>query len=556
MVHGREPLEQEIPRFSSPIQQAFKEGAWLTVLMGTGMGIILPSLIAYLEKNHRGEPKGILCLEQEPGLICAGLSVYDYSDVLKTGRILFALGPNLVDSLESICDANHLETLDPSQIRVFAGYFIDDPERKEDYEHALKSFKKYHEEKRKHYFDLLRKAEVYWSSPSENIQKIWTHLNDDRGDGGILLGLSEGFKEIGLDSKALFFKDRLFTRFYRCAYDFFSFQPDLILCINHSSNYVASFTQNVPIPRLIWYVDHPRNTVEVPYHPNDYAVGISESFSEEIEHRGGRFIGVVPAASKGMFQKPNLNSNWKHNVSYVGSVIDYSSVLQAMDKTSREWVETVVETQIEEPMKPLSKIMADFPPFAKILKELSDILKPHISKAIYMSGERIVGYFLYAEANTRRRIRFMAGLRNHNQVGIYGPPDWQNLLPNDLQMCYLGPIDTSNDLGELYRSSKVNLSINSLQGYDFLNPRIFEVPSAGGFLLAEWVPGIERFFEPEKELYWFDSMEGMLNSIDNVLEDEGKRLAVISRAQKRIQAEHLYKHRAEQILNYLSNIQS
>ncbi|RJP19888.1 MAG: glycosyltransferase family 1 protein [Candidatus Omnitrophota bacterium] len=553
LVHGRHPLEEEIVRFASPVQKAFSEGAWLVILMGSGMGIVLPTIAAYLEKHHRGEPKGVLGLEQDPGLLCAGMCLYDFQAVLKSGRILFAVGPNLADSLHTICERHHPETLEPEQMKIFTGYRVDDRERAADYEHAMREFRKIHEEKRKLYFDLLRSAEQYWSTFSGNIRKVWTHVNDDRGDSRILLGLAEGFREIELESNILHFRDRLFTRFYRCAHDFFSFQPDLILCINHSSNYVASFTEPVPIPRLIWYVDRPENTVEVPYHAHDYAVCVSESFIPEIERRGGRAIGVVPAASAGEFEKPPFHPTWKHDVAYVGSVVDHTTIFQSMDSKCRSWIEQVVETQILQPLKSPTEISAEISLESASKEKLIRLLEQHIPKSRFMSGDRLIEYFIYAEANTRRRVRMISALQNYKKLGIYGPADWARLLPNStLCRCYLGPIQSAKELGELYRSCKVNLSINSLQGFGFVNVRLFEVPTAGGFLVAEWVPGLENYFEHEKEMFWFSTQEEMPVVIDEALVDEGVRLATISRAQERIRKSHLYQHRAQMILDYLT----
>ncbi len=551
-VHGKEPLEREIVQFATPVQQAFHEGAWLVVLIGSGMGIVLPSIAAYLDKHHRGEPKGVLCLEQDPGLFCAGMCLYDYQALLQSGRILFALGPNLFESLLSVQEQHHLETLDPSQIRIFVSYRIEDTNRTADYEHAIQGFRKSHQESRNHYFDLLRTVQRQWSPPSSEIKKVWTHVNDDRGDGGILLGLADGFREIGLDSRYLFFKDRLFTRFYRCAHDFFSFQPDLILSINHSSDYVASFARDIPIRRLIWYVDHPRNTVEIPYNPNDYAVAFSPSFLEEIEQRGGRALGIVPAASRENFEKPPFQPHWKHDVAYVGSVIDFLTVFQQMNKQSRSWVESVLEEQLKNPLKPLSEILSNNPFPNESKTQLAEVLAQQIPKARFMNSDQLIAYFLYAEANTRRRLRFMMALKSFNRIGIYGPADWERLLPDDLRSCYLGPIETNEELGEFYRSCKVNLSINSLQGFDFINPRIFEVPALGGFLVAEWAPELETFFEQEKELFWFKTLEEMQELIELALSDEGLRLATISRAQERIRQDHLYRYRAQTILELLN----
>ena len=295
IVHGQGPPQEETAPFLRSVLQAFQNGAWLALIVGGGMGPWISSCAASLEQKHRGEPKGLLVLEQDPGLLCAGLALYDFSAAIQSGRILFGLGPNLVQQVKELYEAHHFETLDWSQVFVEPGYKITDPQRLADYQYLNENIRTLHQEQRAGYFELLHQAETYWSNPAPDVQKVWTHVTDDRAAGGILLGLAEGFRKAGLESRAFRLTDKLFTRFYRCAYDFFTFLPDLILCINHSSEYVAAFATEVPIPRVVWYVDHPANTVEVPYHSQDRVVGVAENFADEVRRRGGKWLGTLPA---------------------------------------------------------------------------------------------------------------------------------------------------------------------------------------------------------------------------------------------------------------------
>ncbi len=550
-VHNEHPNSQAIQTRIQQIQNAYKNGAWLLLFMAPGMGLFLSGIAGYLEQHHPGEPKGILCLEQDPGLLCAGFYVYDFAAAINSGRILFAFGPNLVESCKRLIDEHHLETLNTNQIVKNLGSMVHDIERKKDYTHAIQKFFEYHSNQRQKYFELLQESEKHWSTPVQQINRVWTHVTDGRAAGSMLLGLVQGFEQAGHETKALHFHDKLFTRFYRAAYSFYEFQPDLILAINHSSNYVASFAEPVPIPRLVWYVDHPEKTVEIPYHPYDCCVALSDRFFEEIERRGGKILGVLPAACTGQLQKPPLSPKWIHNVSYVGSVVDHSNIFTLLQEKSRIWIEEVIQFQLENPHHSLSEILNTIPPPARQIEEMASVLSQHISKARYMSATRLIEYFLYAESNTRRRVEFMKALKGISNVGIYGPTDWKGVLHDEeLLHCFYGPIENSLALENLYRLSKVNLGINSLQGMSFINPRAFDVPAAGGFLILEYVPGLENVFNGDRELVWFQSIAEMQEKINQALADEGGRMATISRAQHRLQAEHTYKHRAETILEY------
>ncbi|MBD3267607.1 glycosyltransferase [bacterium] len=548
VVHGPDSVQRNADAFSTPIIKGFQDSIWLAVVFGIGMGTALPAVITFMEKELKGQAKGLLCMEQDPGLLCAGFCLYNMAPLIATGRLLFASGPNLLQAVKDLFHFHRFETLDDSQMRFYAGSKITEPEREEDYRYTLQQCKAYHAETRQAYFDLLKQGEAYWSKPSQTVKRVWTQVNHESGGGKLLLGLAEGFHELGLQSKSLCFQDRLFTRFYRCAYDFFAFQPDMMLSLNHSSDYTASFAKPVPIPRLVWFVDHPRRTVHVPFHPHDWAIAVAESFFAEVRQRGGRPLGEVPAACSGSMEKPPLSPQWKHDVSYVGSVVDCTPILQNLDGAARTWVDDVVEQLLAEPEKDLETIIQETRLAAKTRKSIVQQLPAFFSKAAYMREEALLSYFLYVEANARRRIRLMSKLECRGHVGIYGPKDWLALLPERLHSCFQGPIQGTRELIDLYQNCKVTLSINSLQGFRFINPRVFEVPASGGFLLTEYVPGLETFFDKEKELPWFTTPEEMNEQIALSLKDEGERLAMISRMQRKLKAEHTFKHRAQLVL--------
>ena len=348
-VHGRMPVALEIERCLDLIRKGFQNRLWLAVVFAAGQGTIIPSVVSYLEKYHRGESKGLVLMEHDPGLLCAGLSVYDLEASIRSGRILFALGPDLPGSMIQLCEEHKFATLAEEQTGYFVGSGIEETKRKIEYQNSLQQYVLFYREARAAYLQLLKKAESNWSQPGRAIKKVWTQVNDERAGGRLVIGLAEGFQDAGLESSVLRFTDRLFTRFYRCAHHFFSYQPDLILSLNHSSNYTVSFAQGVPIPRVVWYVDHPSNTVDIPYHPHDFVVAVSNQFYPEIQRRRGTVLGILAAACSGQMEKPPSNQEWRHDVSYVGTVVDCSPILDQVSKDCRDAVYLIVENQIQNP---------------------------------------------------------------------------------------------------------------------------------------------------------------------------------------------------------------
>jgi spore maturation protein CgeB len=81
---------------------------------------------------------------------------------------------------------------------------------------------------------------------------------------------------------------------------------------------------------------------------------------------------------------------------------------------------------------------------------------------------------------------------------------------------------------EIFQTSKINLNFSGTKGgKKGWKGRILEVINAGGFLLTEYRPGIEEFFEIDKEIVCFKNANEMVEKIIYYLnhEEERKRIA-------------------------------
>lgn len=86
-----------------------------------------------------------------------------------------------------------------------------------------------------------------------------------------------------------------------------------------------------------------------------------------------------------------------------------------------------------------------------------------------------------------------------------------------------------NEMLDIFKTSKINLNfsktwvdLNKLQ----IKGRTFQVCLAGGFLLTEYAPGIETYFEIDKEIVCFKNPEEMLDKINYYLIHENERRTI------------------------------
>lgn len=96
-----------------------------------------------------------------------------------------------------------------------------------------------------------------------------------------------------------------------------------------------------------------------------------------------------------------------------------------------------------------------------------------------------------------------------------------------------------------FAESKICFNISML---DDLNMRTFEVMSTGSFLLTNWIPTIEEFFEDGKHLVLYRSEEEMIDKAKYYLAHDEERERIAQAGFEEVRAKHTIQHRVDVIL--------
>jgi spore maturation protein CgeB len=121
------------------------------------------------------------------------------------------------------------------------------------------------------------------------------------------------------------------------------------------------------------------------------------------------------------------------------------------------------------------------------------------------------------------------------------------------------------EIPEIYRTSRISLNFSgSGQNPDStgevgkrqIKARTFEVPGAGGFLLTEVAPGLERYFTIGGEIATFGSPGELIEKVHYYLSHPGERDAIARAGHARAIAEHTYEQRISEILEKLRALQA
>ena len=105
----------------------------------------------------------------------------------------------------------------------------------------------------------------------------------------------------------------------------------------------------------------------------------------------------------------------------------------------------------------------------------------------------------------------------------------------------------------IFQSSKINLSFSgTVQGPKRqLKGRMFQVCLAGGFLLTEYAPGLEQYFEFDKEIACFQTKEEMVDKIHYYLNHDAERRAIAQAGWQRATSEYTSGHMVAKVFNQI-----
>ena len=107
---------------------------------------------------------------------------------------------------------------------------------------------------------------------------------------------------------------------------------------------------------------------------------------------------------------------------------------------------------------------------------------------------------------------------------------------------------------EIFNASKINLNFSSSSfGHNIkhIHGRIFEVCMCGGFLLTEYVEGLEEYFEIGKEVVCFSSLPEAIEKIKYYLSHEAERLTIAEAGHIRSLKDHTWALRLDNLFKQI-----
>ena len=141
----------------------------------------------------------------------------------------------------------------------------------------------------------------------------------------------------------------------------------------------------------------------------------------------------------------------------------------------------------------------------------------------------------------------MLELVKKHPVSIYTNSNTHDLVKVD----YRGSVDYWTQMPKVFYGSKINLNFTIPNIKSGIPLRVWDVLGAGGFLITNYQPELENYFEPDEDLVIFESRQELAQKAAYYLKHEEQRRKIAENGYRKVKLNHSYSIRIKQMLQLL-----
>lgn len=369
-------------------------------------------------------------------------------------------------------------------------------------------------------------------------------------------GFAEGFRQSGYEIREFQFpfpfsqitpEDR-----FRFIWEVWKFQPDFFFLISHSSDLLAVGLESLPIPRLIWYADHPDHLSPYPHNPHDKVFAVWDEFSTALLQRnnlGGRFIGEIQSGAAPL--QFHFRNELACEVGFVGSVAGNTTIRREIGKDILSLIDQMVLAKLADHKKTWETLFTEYSLGESELAHIIAVLDRSLRRE-GMNDKQVATLFLHTECIRERRVKILSALHGFD-IKIFGNDDWNGLLQGTpLANAFQRRGLTSGECLDFYHSAQLSLSIHPIYPHNGPTTRDFDIPLCDGFVLTDLQryvkEDIEKFFIPHQEIALFEDENDIAHQVRYYIDHPDERKEITQAAKTRILRDHHFSHRVREMM--------
>ena len=98
----------------------------------------------------------------------------------------------------------------------------------------------------------------------------------------------------------------------------------------------------------------------------------------------------------------------------------------------------------------------------------------------------------------------------------------------------------SEEMPKAFYVSKINLNITSRSIDSGIPQRVFDIMASGGFVLTNYQPELEEYFEIGKDLEVFHDLDELMEKVDYYLAHEEARIRIAMNGYRKVREKYSY----------------
>lgn len=328
---------------------------------------------------------------------------------------------------------------------------------------------------------------------------------------------------------------------------------DAVISINYFP-VIAKSCNRTGCKYISWTCDSPMLTLytKSAYLPSNYIFVFDMQAYCEFKAMGIKNIWYLPLAADTARNDYILSQvpkkDYHADVSFVGSLYEknrYDEMVNMPDYI-RGYFDALINVQME-------TYGDNF--LERMLSDIEDQLE---GRAVNISGNEFIGTPSLIVANTtlgmklasleRRKILNLVSRKVKN-TRIYTGSNTDDIpfIKN------MGKADYIYEMPHVFHQSRINLNITLRNIKTGIPLRIWDILSAGGFVLTNFQAELPKYFVQGKHLVWYDSHSDMMDKITYYLEHDEERQQIAKEGHLLVKKEHTMEKRVQAIISIIED---
>lgn len=242
-------------------------------------------------------------------------------------------------------------------------------------------------------------------------------------------------------------------------------------------------------------------------------------------------------------QLKNIKPEYKYDVSFVGNLYDknrYDELVSVIPDYICGYMDAAIEAQLNVyggnllPKMLTDEIISLLEPYIRLEKEAlsTSDLRLHVATSVLS----------YKTAAIMRKL-YLNSLAEFCDVNLFTTSDTSDLTGVNVH----SPVRYADEMPLVFAQSKININMTIPNIENGIPLRVFDILSAGGFVLTDYREETLELFEPDTDLVVYDGLEDMLAKALYYLKNDTKRELIARNGYNKLCKFHTYKDRVREL---------